>query len=306
MKKCIKCGSTNLKLMGDTYYCKTCRSSFSVEVIDEHEALIESRIQEGLKNNKRIFDSKVGPVYSVDEMKEYISSLVEDLKCSMISDKKYYENSLKNIVDEYVNEATEDVKVKLHDMADDIQNQILEGIKEIYTKSSPKVVAKEGITTDEILSRANSLEDYGILAFLIRNNVEEQLLKVEGITTTTVSPSGKQVDKPFRVKSDVYLQLIDKYDMSYLIPKNSEIAELKELPVELRFRMYGLTENDARAARLYWKMCNNFIHESKECQKNAKDLYYNGSRIDGIKYDIHEYFESVINFFRKNNLYLRK
>ena len=296
MKRCIKCGSTYLKLQGDMYYCTTCRNSFPAEIIKEHESSVKNRINEGLELNKRILYSRIGPVLTPEEMKEYISSLIVDLKQSSIDDKKEYEELLKKIMEDFINETKDDIKTQLQEAVEDIQDTIIEKLDMLYSKDNPKIKAVADLTTSEILETAKSIEDYSILAFIIRNRVESELL------------TNKTMSNGFYVSSEEYDALMDNYDVdpSNYNKKYDVYNGGYMLPVILRFRIFGLDKIQSKYAFNYWKKCNLFIHDGTSA-KNTREIFQNGIKLDdGINYNIHDFFKKIIEFFRETKLYTRK
>ena len=232
---------------------------------------------------------------------ESILQVIEDLK------KQIDENSVKsrNIESSIIGlqKDLSDFQEDIKEDVSEIRERILENEKEnekqnslpLYDNAKEEALAQIKITTDLLIDKAETDDDYAAPAGLIYTNVEKNLIEKFKV---------KHIDEVF------YATIREFNDMSKTIGsnrfdknKNRSIRDGGEtyvpIPVIFRFLKAGLNKKDAITADNYFVAVNKMRHQSPE---NTRVL---NRKLREMNLDKKAYLIKILTFFRDKGLYTK-
>ena len=280
--KCQNCGSTKCTTEGNLYVCSICGEKISKDDLEEIQNKNEEDIRKFVERNESLFIDE-------DESVDVLVDRIAEIKKTLTSDINTVTRSMKESI--------------IAELENVIQSKLPE-----FTLNK----AESGkFTVDEVLKRSNDIDDYRVLAFLVRNNVEDNLINKFKV---------RHENKNFLISFQRYLDFCKKYQdengnqpykglsmpikpITYKTDENGDfildskgkrIAKDIEMPLEIRFIKAGLTYGDAKKATKYWLKTNLFIHPSPE--NNAK------IENDSKTQPMNSLFNEMVSFFRDKGL----
>lgn len=273
--RCTNCGSLEYKEKGSKLVCEFCGKEFDEFELQERLVKEEKEIDSFLKRNEYLFKKQY---ISEDETTENLLNMINQMKGSILDDFDEKSKSMKEA------------------LIDDLQNIIQDRLPTIQ-----KELPLDSVSTSSLLNNAKNVEDFSVIAFLVRNNVENNLIHNFKL---------RHEKKSFVMGYDEYQTFQNEYTdeegnhpfkvgFAKVISKNkvTKLPELVEMNPVVRFVKAGLTYAQAMKASRFWGMTNLFIHPSTENQEKIEEMLNAGT--------LKDIFKENIEFLRDKKLYTR-
>lgn len=267
------------------------------------EVIEQSKDEETIEEiqNLREEVSKIAENQNTDTVLDEIDNLRKEFEEAKMSNSQVYMDALKKMIKDIEKTLGESMDGKLEAIKSMIESSYNEKAQDklpLYEKAKDEVLRQLKLTTDIMLEKAETDDDFAGVAGILFSNIENNL-----INKFNVPHAGKD----FYLTLDEFNQYIGKLNPEVKYPFKPRFIKVKgfddgtvvEMPVEIRFMKAGLDQNEAIKAAKDWSLLNKFRHRSEENTQSLNDI------LNKLGYSKKEYLKVVVNKFRELKLYDR-
>ena len=235
-----------------------------------------------------------------------LSFQLNDLKRQIAQSKKDSDSSIKaaKMIEELDKKLSNKLDSSLSAIRSILENDRDEKIQNdlpLYETAKEEWIKKLKLTTDFLLEKAETDDDYACVAGLLYSNVEENLIDKFGIPhkgKNFYMPEEEFNELSKNITYDGRLLFKDGFKCKYL-----KYPTLKgtyvEMPLEIRFIKAGLSVEKACQAARDWTLINKLRHRSPENER------YLDKTLGAMKTTKKEFLGHVLDSYRKLGLYTR-
>lgn len=245
--------------------------------------------------------SKLAENQNTDTVLDEIDNLRREFEETKKSNSAAYMDALKEMMRSVEKALQESMDGKLETIKSMIESSYNEKAQDqlpLYEKAKDEVLKELKLTTDIMLEKAETDDDFAGVAGILFSNVENNL-----INKFKVPHAGKD----FYMTIEEFNEYIEKLNPEVKYPfkprfikvKGFEDDSMVEMPLEIRFMKAGLEQDEAIKVAKDWSLLNKFRHRSEENTQSLHDI------LNKLGYTKKDYLKYVLNLFRELKLYDR-
>lgn len=245
--------------------------------------------------------SKIAENQNTDTVLDEIDNLRREFEETKKLNSQAYLDELKEMMSNIEESLQKSVDGKLETIKSMIESSYIEKSQDqlpLYEKAKDEVIRELKLTTDFMLEKAETDDDFAGIAGILFSNVENNL-----INKFNVPHAGKD----FFMTIDEFNEYIEKLNSEVKYPfkprfiklKDHEEGTIVEMPLEIRFMKAGLDQAQAINTAKDWSLLNKFRHRSEENTQSLRDI------LNKLGYTKKDYLKFVLNKFRELKLYDR-
>ena len=265
--KCQNCGNTKYVVEKPYFVCTICGEKILESEMEEILANNQKQVDTFIKENEKLFEISFVPNNITND--ELIKQL-QDLKVGLLK------------------ELDEQGRLIKENQIDSLQEILQEKAKEV------QVNLDQSVTLQELFDRAKDKSDYQLIAFIIRRNVEDNLIHKFNILHKGENFVMEVEEFENFCKSYTLCDGTKPFSKPKIKSVNYDGKDYISIHPIIRFVKAGLDYDDARKAAQYWGDTNSFIHSSDFNEKIAKKIMDNNPK---------EYFKKAVNFLKEKGLF---
>ncbi|MCF0117281.1 MAG: SPFH domain-containing protein [Bacilli bacterium] len=240
----------------------------------------------------------------INEINKQIEELRMEIKNSKYQSVAEYTKQAKALIDQIETKLSNKLDESISNIKEILENSVDEHSQNdvpLYDNAKDEWLAGLKITSDLLLNKATTDDDYAAVAGLIFSNVESNLIE-----KFKINHHGK----------DFYMTEVEYYDMASSIkihgksifkdeikPRYLCFPDLKgsyvEMPLEFRFIKAGLTPEQACHVARDWTVLNKFRHRSEENKSKLAAI------MDDRGMGKNELLKSILDSYRELKIYTR-